>query len=68
MRKHFVYAAFSILMMGTLPVFAQSGMTDSQVIQYVQDGTKQGKSQQQMMMELSAKGVTQEQLVRLKKM
>lgn len=68
MRKHFVYAAFSILMMGTLPVFAQSGMTDSQVIQYVQDGTKQGKSQQQMIMELSAKGVTQEQLLRLKKM
>ena len=68
MRKHFVYAAFSILMMGALPVFAQSGMTDSQVIQYVQDGMKQGKNQQQLMMELTAKGMTQEQALRLKKM
>lgn len=68
MRKHFVYAAFSILMMGALPVLAQSGMTDSQVIQYVQDGMKQGKSQQKLMMELTAKGMTQEQALRLKKM
>lgn len=68
MRKHFVYAAFSILMMGALPVFAQSGMTDSQVIQYVQEGMKQGKSQQKLMMELTAKGMTQEQALRLKKM
>lgn len=68
MRKHFVYAVFSILMMGALPVFAQSGMTDSQVIQYVQDGMKQGKSQQKLMMELTAKGMTQEQALRLKKM
>lgn len=68
MRKHFVYAVFSILMMGALPVLAQSGMTDSQVIQYVQDGMKQGKSQQKLMMELTAKGMTQEQAMRLKKM
>lgn len=68
MRKHFVYAVFSILMMGALPVFAQSGMTDSQVIQYVQDGMKQGKNQQQMVMELTAKGMTREQALRLKKM
>lgn len=68
MRKHFVYAVFSILMMGALPVLAQSGMTDSQVIQYVQDGMKQGKSQQKLMMELTAKGMTQEQALRLKKM
>lgn len=47
---------------------AQSGMTDSQVIQYVQEGTKQGKSQQQLMMELSAKGVSRDQVLRLKKM
>ena len=48
--------------------YAQAGMTDSQVIQYVQDGLKQGKSQQQLMMELSAKGVTTEQALRLKQM
>lgn len=68
MKKHFVYAVFSILMMGALPVLAQSGMTDSQVIQYVQDGMKQGKNQQQMVMELTAKGMTREQALRLKKM
>lgn len=56
------------MMMGTLPVMAQSSMTDSQVIQYVQDGLAQGKSQQQLMTELMAKGVTQEQALRLKTM
>ena len=68
MRKHFVYVAFSLMMMGTIPVGAQTGMTDAQVIQYVQDGLKQGKSQQQLMTELMAKGVTQEQGLRLKQM
>ncbi len=68
MRKHFIYAALTFFMMGALPIMAQSGMTDSQVIQYVQEGTKQGKSQQQLMMELSAKGVTRQQAERLKKM
>lgn len=68
MRKHFIYAALTFFMMGALPIMAQSGMTDSQVIQYVQEGTKQGKSQQQLMMELSAKGVSRDQVLRLKKM
>lgn len=68
MRKHFVYVAFSLLLMGTVPAAAQSGMTDAQVIQYVQDGLKQGKSQQQLMTELMARGVTQEQGLRLKQM
>lgn len=68
MRKHFIYAALTFFMMGALPIMAQSGMTDSQVIQYVQEGTKQGKSQQQLIMELSAKGVSRDQVLRLKKM
>ena len=69
MRKNFFFAALALLMMmGTLPVMAQSSMTDSQVIQYVQDGLAQGKSQQQLMTELMAKGVTQEQALRLKTM
>lgn len=68
MRKHFIYAALTFFMMGAQPIMAQSGMTDSQVIQYVQEGTKQGKSQQQLMMELSAKGVSRDQVLRLKKM
>lgn len=68
MRKHFIYAALTFFMMEALPIMAQSGMTDSQVIQYVQEGTKQGKSQQQLIMELSAKGVSRDQVLRLKKM
>ena len=69
MRKNFFFAALALLMMmGTLPVMAQSSMTDAQVIQYVQDGLAQGKSQQQLMTELMAKGVTQEQALRLKTM
>lgn len=68
MRKHFIYAALSLFMLGGQSMIAQSGMTDSQVIQYVQEGTKQGKSQQQLMVELSAKGMTRAQAERLKKM
>ena len=41
-------------------------MTDSQVIEYVQQALQQGKDQQTIAMELLAKGATQEQLLRLK--
>lgn len=68
MRKLFISATAVLLMMSASPIMAQMGMTDAQVIQYVQDGLKQGKSQQQLMMELAAKGVTQEQAMRLKQM
>ena len=68
MNKHFIYAALFIFLMGTLNVMAQSGMTDSQVIQYVQNGISQGKTQQQLMLELSARGVTTDQVMRLKNM
>lgn len=66
MRIFFISVAVALLFMGNTGAYAQAGMTDSQVIQYVQDGLKQGKSQQQLMMELSAKGVTTEQALRLK--
>ena len=69
MRKLFVSVVFTLLsMMPFVTVMAQSGMTDAQVIQYVQEGLSQGKSQQQLMSELMAKGVTQEQALRLKEM
>lgn len=68
MRIFFISVAVALLFMGNTGAYAQAGMTDSQVIQYVQDGLKQGKSQQQLMMELSAKGVTTEQALRLKQM
>lgn len=68
MRINFVSVAVALLLAGAAPVLAQTAMTDAQVIQYVQDGLKQGKSQQQLMSELMAKGVTQEQGLRLKQM
>lgn len=68
MRIFFVSVAVTLLLMGSTTAMAQTGMTDAQVIQYVQEGLSQGKSQQQLMMELSAKGVTTEQAMRLKQM
>ena len=47
-------------------MYAQSGMADSQVIEYVQQALQQGKDQQTIAMELLSKGATQEQLLRLK--
>ena len=49
---------------GTL--FAQS-MTDDQVIQYVKQAQMAGKSQNQMAIELRTKGVTPQQMERIKK-
>lgn len=68
MRKNFIYAALTFFMLGAQPIMAQSGMTDSQAIQYMKNGIEQGKSQKQLMLELSAKGVTKEQALRLKHM
>ncbi len=68
MRIFFVSVAVTLLLMGSTTAMAQMGMTDARVIQYVKDGLSQGKSQQQLMMELSAKGVTTEQALRLKQM
>ena len=45
-------------------VFAQQ-MTDEQVILYVQEAQSQGKTQQQMLVELMKKGVTKEQIQRI---
>lgn len=45
--------------------FAQS-MSDEDVMEYVKDGVKQGKTQKQLYQELLIKGVTKEQLLRIK--
>lgn len=42
-------------------------MSDDQVIQYVKDGQKQGKSQKQMSTELMGRGVTKDQVERIQK-
>lgn len=48
----------------TLSAMAQ--MSDEAVVKYVKDGVQQGKSQQQLQRELVVKGVTKEQILRLK--
>ena len=49
--------------------WAQGGsMTDKQVMEYVEMGMKQGKSQQQIATELARRGVTREQAERVKKL
>lgn len=47
-------------------VYAQQ-MTDNQVVQYIQNAQKAGKSQQEMAVELTRRGVTKEQLTRIQK-
>ena len=45
-----------------------SGMSDQQVMEYVEMGMQQGKSQQQIATELTRRGVTREQAERVKKL
>ena len=66
MRRQFVRLALCLFLLGGSVAYAQSGMTDNQVIEYVQQALQQGKDQQTIAMELLAKGATQEQLLRLK--
>ncbi|WP_195401602.1 hypothetical protein, partial [Bacteroides ovatus] len=47
------------------PLMAQS-MSDSQVLEYVKDGIRQGKEQKQLASELARRGVTKEQATRVK--
>ena len=46
---------------------AQS-MSDSQVLEYVKDGIRQGKEQKRLASELARKGVTKEQAMRVKQL
>ena len=41
-------------------------MSDSQVLEYVKDGIRQGKEQKQLASELARRGVTKEQATRVK--
>lgn len=48
--------------------YAQIGMTDQQVIEYVKQATQEGKEQKQIAAELARRGVTREQAERVKKL
>ena len=56
-----------LLMLGAAPVAAQN-MSDSQVLEYVKEGIRQGKEQKQLASELARKGVTKEQAMRVKQL
>lgn len=60
--------ALWLFLLGGMSAYAQSGMSDSQVIEYVQQALQQGKDQQTIAMELLSRGASQEQLLRLKSM
>lgn len=62
MKKLFILLFFAIC--ATINIQAQ--MSDAAVVKYVKDGVQQGKSQQQLQRELVVKGVTKEQVMRLK--
>lgn len=47
-------------------ISAKAQMSDEAVVKYVKEGVQQGKSQQQLTRELVVKGVTKEQVLRLK--
>ena len=56
MRRQFVRLVLCLFLLGGSVAYAQSGMTDNQVIEYVQQALQQGKDQQTIAMELLAKG------------
>ena len=66
MQKLFGILLFC-LMLGSGSLMAQS-MSDSQVLEYVKDGIRQGKEQKQLASELARKGVTKEQAMRVKQL
>lgn len=62
--KKFLLVFFLTFLTSTI-ADAQS-MNDEAVVEYVRSGVKQGKTQQQLYKELMLKGVTKEQLLRIK--
>ena len=65
--KKFNILLFS-LMLGTVSPLTAQNMSDSQVLEYVKEGIRQGKEQNQLASELARKGVTKEQAMRVKQL
>ena len=61
MRKIVTFVLLLICLSVTSVAQMGGGMTDKQVVEYVQNGLLQGKSQQQISTELARRGVTKEQ-------
>ena len=59
-----VILVLSAFALASVPAAAQ--MSDDAVVEYVKDGIANGRSQNEMAMELAAKGVTREQVERIR--
>ncbi len=59
---------FILILLSGISIPAAAQMTDDAVIEYVKEGVANGKSQNDLMKELLAAGVTKEQAQRIKKM
>lgn len=68
MFKKSLIFCLMLLCFSATPWAQGSGMSDKQVMEYVEMGMKQGKSQQQIATELARRGVTREQAERVKKL
>ena len=66
-QKNFNVFLFILLLGVFSPLMAQT-MSDSQVLEYVKEGIRQGKEQKQLASELARKGVTKEQAMRVKQL
>ena len=66
-QKNFNVFLFILLLGVFSPLMAQN-MSDSQVLEYVKEGIRQGKEQKQLASELARKGVTKEQAMRVKQL
>ena len=68
MFKKSLFFCWMLLCFTATPWAQGSSMSDKQVMEYVQMGMQQGKSQQQIATELARRGVTREQAERVKKL
>ena len=68
MFKKSLILCFMLLCFSATPWAQGSGLTDKQVMEYVEMGMQQGRSQQQIAAELARRGVTREQAERVKKL
>ena len=68
MRKSILSMAMFLCLGFGGSAYAQSRMTDQQVLEYVKEGMKSGKDQRTLASELARQGVTREQAERVKKL
>ena len=66
MNKRRILTVAACLLVAGFAAFAQSTMTDQQVLDYVKTGVKEGKSQDDMIADLALKGVDRAQAERVR--